>query len=92
MFKLPGDKLTSTSDIEHHIPNPSIPANRALTLQNYRIPEHHKKEVETQIQQMLKDKIIQPNQSSWNFPILIVPKKWMLLENVNGGYAWIFVS
>jgi hypothetical protein len=29
IFKLPGDKLTSTSAIRHHIPTPSIPANRA---------------------------------------------------------------
>jgi hypothetical protein len=45
------------------------------TLQNYRIPEHHRKEVDVRIQQMLLDKIIQPSQSPWNFPILIVPKK-----------------
>jgi hypothetical protein len=28
VFKLPGDKLTSTSAIKHYIPTPSIPANR----------------------------------------------------------------
>ena len=75
VFKLPGDKLTSTSAIKHYIPTPSIPANRALTLRNYRIPEHHQKEVETQIHKMLEDNIIRPSQSPWNFPILIVPKK-----------------
>jgi len=75
VFKLPGDKLTVTSAFKHYVPTPLIPANRALTLQNYRIPEHYQKEVETQIQKMLEDEIIQPNQSPWNFPILVVPKK-----------------
>ena len=63
VFKLLGDKLTSTSTIKHYIPTPSIPANRALTSRNYRIPEHHQKEVETQIQKMLEDNIIRPSQS-----------------------------
>jgi hypothetical protein len=73
-FKLPGDKLTATSAIKHYIPTPTIPANGSITLRNYKIPEHHQIEVETQIQKMLKDEIIQPSQSPWNFPILVVPK------------------
>jgi len=75
VFKLPGDKLTAMSAITHYIPTPSIPATRALTLRNYRIPEHQQKEVEIHIQKMLHDNLIQPSQSPWNFPILIVPKK-----------------
>jgi hypothetical protein len=75
VLKLPGDKLTATSAIEHCIPTPSIPANRAITMRNYRIPEHYQVEVDSQIKQMLKDEIIQPSQSAWNFPILVVPKK-----------------
>jgi hypothetical protein len=75
VFKLPGDKLTATSAIKHYIPTPTVPANRAITLRNYRIPEHHQKEVDAQIQQMLYDEIIHPSQGPWNFPILIVPKK-----------------
>jgi hypothetical protein len=55
VFKLPGDKLTATSAIKHHIPTPSIPVNRAITLRNYRIPEQHQKEVDDQIHKMLED-------------------------------------
>jgi hypothetical protein len=84
VFKLPGDKLTATSAIEHCIPTPTIPANRAITLRNYRIPEHHQAEVDTQIQQMLEDKVIQPSQISWNFPIIIVPKK----QDASGKRKW----
>ena len=75
VFKLPSDKLTTTSAIKHYIPTLTIPASRSIMLRNYRIPEHHQKEVDSQIQQMSEDKIIQPSQSPWNFPILVVPKK-----------------
>ena len=75
VFKLPGDKLSSTSAIEHHIPTPSISKERPITLRNYRLPEQHREEVERQVEQMLKDEVITPSQSPWNFPILVVPKK-----------------
>jgi hypothetical protein len=87
VFKLPGDRLTATSAITHYIPTPSIPANRALNLRNYRIPEHHQKEVEIQIQKMIEDDIIRPSQSPWNFPILIVPKKSIHQESANDEYV-----
>jgi mRNA-degrading endonuclease RelE of RelBE toxin-antitoxin system len=75
VFKLPGDKLTATSAVKHYIPTPTIPANRSITLRNYKISEHYQKEVDAQVQKMLEDQIIQPSQSPWNFPILVVPKK-----------------
>jgi hypothetical protein len=46
--KLPEDKVTATSGIKHHIPTPSIPENRVITLRNYRIPEQHQ-EVNKQV-------------------------------------------
>ena len=92
VFKLPGDKLTATSAITHYISTPSVPANRALTLRNCRIPEHHQKVVEIQIQKMLVDDIIQPSQSPWNFPILIVPKNLIPQENASGEYVWTFLD
>ena len=72
VFKLPGDRLTSTSAIQH-IPTRSIPNNRPITLRNYRIPKHQK--VENQVKQMLKDGIIHQIQSPWNFPIFVAPKQ-----------------
>jgi hypothetical protein len=38
IFQLPGDRLTATSAIEHCIPTPTLPANRAIISRNYRIP------------------------------------------------------
>jgi hypothetical protein len=84
IFKLPGDKLTATSAIEHCIPTPIIPANRAITLRNYRTPEHHQAELNTQIQKMLEDKVIQSSQSPWKFPIIIAPKK----QDASGKRKW----
>jgi len=75
IFKLEGDKLTATSAATHNIPTPSIPKGRAITLKNYRLPEAHKEEVAQQIDKMLKDDIIVPSKSEWNFPIIMVPKK-----------------
>jgi hypothetical protein len=54
--------------------NAHYSSNRATTLRNYRIPEHYQEEVDKQIRQMLEDKVIQPSQIPWNFPILVVPK------------------
>jgi len=75
VFRLPIDKLIAASAIKHYVPTLTVPANRSITLRNYRIPEQHQKEIDAQSQQMLEDRVIQPSQSPWNFPILIVPKK-----------------
>lgn len=75
IFKLEGDKLTSTKGIQHTIPTPTIPRGKAITLKNYRLPEKHKIEVEKQINDMLDQGIITESQSPWNFPLIVVPKK-----------------
>lgn len=75
IFRLPGDKLTAVSATTHKIPTPTIPKGRAITLKNYRLAEAHKDEIDRQIKQMLEDDIIQPSNSEWNFPLIVVPKK-----------------
>jgi hypothetical protein len=72
---LSGDTLTCTSAAEHAIATPTIDQSRAINTKSYRIPEIHKEEVKRQIEQMLRDDIIQPSTSPWNFPILVIPKK-----------------
>ena len=42
VFKLPGDRLTTTSAFQRHIPTP-IPNNHVITLRNYMLPEQHQK-------------------------------------------------
>jgi hypothetical protein len=84
IFKLPGDSLTATTATEHTIPTPTIPKGRAITLKNYRLPEAHRQEVENQVTQMLKEDIITPSNSGWNFPLLVVPKK----TDASGKRKW----
>jgi hypothetical protein len=76
IFKLPGDSLTATTAAEHTIPTPSIPKGRAITLKNYRLPESQQLETGRQVTEMLNDDIITPSNSGWNFPLLVVPKKF----------------
>jgi hypothetical protein len=41
----------------------------------YRLPEPEKKEVQSQVQKLLHEGIIEESCSPWNSPILFVPKK-----------------
>jgi hypothetical protein len=75
VFKLPGDKLTATSAATHCIPTPNVTEGRAITLQNYRLAETHKQAVKDQMKQMLRDEIITPSKSEWNFPLVVAPEK-----------------
>jgi len=87
IFHLSGDKLTCTTAAEHAIPTPTIDPSRAINTKSYRIPEIHKEEVKNQIDQMLKDDIIQPSTSPWNSPILVIPKK----VDASGKQKWRIV-
>ncbi|GJQ70538.1 hypothetical protein Trydic_g221, partial [Trypoxylus dichotomus] len=72
IFLLPNDTLTCTSTVEHEI-NLSDPT--PIFTRSYRFPQVHKKEVDRQIEKMLKQNIIQPSASPWSSPLWVVPKK-----------------
>uniref|UniRef100_A0A1B6DI21 RNA-directed DNA polymerase n=1 Tax=Clastoptera arizonana TaxID=38151 RepID=A0A1B6DI21_9HEMI len=72
IFHNENNNLTFTNQIKHVIrTSDEIP----VYTRNYRYPEIYRKEVNVQIQDMLKQKIIRPSRSPWNSPIWIVPKK-----------------
>jgi hypothetical protein len=75
VFKLPGDKLTATNAAMHSILTPGVSEGRAITLKNYRLAEAHKQEVNDQVEQMIRDEVIAPSKSEWNFPLVIIPKR-----------------
>ena len=55
-------------------------------IKNYRIPETQKNEMDRQIEKMLEEGIIQDSVSSYNNPILLVPKK-----STTGDKTWRLV-
>jgi hypothetical protein len=75
IFRLPGDKLTTTTAIDHSIPTPGIDPCRGIASRNYLIPDTLKDELQGIIHQMLSDKIIKYSKSPWNSPIILVKKK-----------------
>lgn len=73
VFHLPGDKLSVTNLLEHSI---TLKDNvTPVYVKPYRIPHSLKNEVEKQIQDMLKNDIIEETTSEWSSPVLLVPKK-----------------
>ncbi|MGL4388093.1 MAG: reverse transcriptase domain-containing protein, partial [Brevinema sp.] len=72
IFHLSNDQLTTTTAITHKIP---LVNDTPVYVKSYRYPEVHKNEVRKQLQEMLDQKIIQPSQSPFSFPLWVVPKK-----------------
>lgn len=76
--------LTFTNTIKHKIKTTDeIP----VYTKSYRYPYIHKAEVQSQIEKMLQQKIIQPSESPWSSPIWIVPKKL----DASGQQKWRLV-
>ncbi|KAL4153262.1 hypothetical protein QTP88_001095 [Uroleucon formosanum] len=73
IFHLEGDKLTHTTSIEHEIKTPE--GEPPIYQRQYRLPHRQRDEITRQIKQMKSDGIIEPSNSPWNSPILLVPKK-----------------
>jgi len=75
IFRLPGDKLTTTTVIEHAIAIPGIDPCRRIESRNYPKPEALKGELQAIIDQMLRDKIIRHSTGPWNSHIVLTKKK-----------------
>uniref|UniRef100_A0A1B6E8Y4 RNA-directed DNA polymerase n=1 Tax=Clastoptera arizonana TaxID=38151 RepID=A0A1B6E8Y4_9HEMI len=72
IFHNENNSLTFTNQVKHFIKTTDeVP----VYTRNYRYPEIYRKEVDKQIQEMLKQEIIRPSCSPWNSPVWIVPKK-----------------
>ena len=77
---LDNEPLGCTHLLKHHI---NVPPNlQPIYVPAYRIPHALKSVVDESVDKMLKDKIITPSDSPYNFPIILVPKKdgnWRLV-------------
>lgn len=73
VFHLPEDKLTYTNVYKQ-----SIQLQNNVTpvyVKPYRLPYSQKCEINSQIEKMLSDDIIEPTRCEWSSPLIVVPKK-----------------
>jgi len=77
-YFLEGDKVTATSAVVHEIWTPTtIPL---IHMKPYRLPKRHRQEITDQMEDLEREGIIAHSESSWNAPLLVVPKK----PDING--------
>lgn len=77
-------QLSFTNTVKHKIRTSD---ETPVYTKSYRYPHIHKEEVKSQINKMLKQKIIQPSESPWSSPIWIVSKK----KDASGKQKWRLV-
>lgn len=72
IFHLEDDKLSCNNFYEQHI---SISDRSPVYIKNYRLPHSHIEEISNEVDRLVKEDIVEPSVSSYNSPLLIVPKK-----------------
>ncbi|KAL7297509.1 hypothetical protein TKK_0009873 [Trichogramma kaykai] len=78
------EKLTATNAITHKIPTTN---EKPMYVKSFRYPYHLRKEIQNQIQKLLKSNIIRPSTSPYSSPVWIVPKK----SDASGLKKWRMV-
>jgi hypothetical protein len=76
VFALNSDKLTHNNFYQQTLRTTD---NNPVYIKNYRIPQAQKAEINSQVEKMLENDIIESSISRYNSPVLLVPKK-----SVNG--------
>lgn len=72
IFHLDSDKLTTNNFYKQQI---KLTDNTPVYIKNYRMPHAQKDEINRQIDKLIENDLIEPSTSSYNSPLLIVPKK-----------------
>lgn len=70
---LSGEELGRTNLTEHTIA--LKPGIDPIFVPMYRLPHKHRETVSKLVDEMLKSGVIEPSNSPWNFPLILVPKK-----------------
>lgn len=72
-FYIDGDPFKHTNVTEHIIN--LKPGTKPIYTKQYRLPESQKEEAERQLNELIKNNIIEKSTSAWNSPFILVPKK-----------------
>ena len=72
IFALETDMITSNNFYEQKL---RLKDPTPVFIKNYKLPHSQKPEMARQVQKLLDDDIIEPSQSEYNSPLLLVPKK-----------------
>lgn len=72
IFALPGDKSSINNFYKQRL---NLSDNAPVFVKNYRLPQSQKAEINKQVRELLANDLIEISQSSFNSPIIIVPKK-----------------
>lgn len=80
IFALPNDKMTVNNFYEQKL---RLKNDQPVYCKNYRLAPAQKKEINEQVDKLLKNNLIEPSVSSFNSPLILVPKK-----SQNGQRKW----
>lgn len=72
IFALPNDMMTQNN---FYVQKLRLKDNKPVYTRNYRAPHAQKKEIQSQIDKLIKNNLIEASQSEYNTPIILVPKK-----------------
>lgn len=85
IFAIESDTITTNNFYKQKL---RLSDNTPIYIRNHRLPHYQKPEINKQINDMLKNKIIEPATSEYNSPILLVPKK---SHSNDKNKSWRFV-
>ncbi|RYX85566.1 RNA-directed DNA polymerase [bacterium] len=80
VFAMPEDKMTVNNFYEQKL---RLKDDEPVYIKNYRLPHVQKQEINTQVQKLLDNDLIEPSTSNFNSPLILVPKK-----STNGEKRW----
>lgn len=80
VFALPEDKMTVNNFYKQKL---RLKNETAVYAKNYRLPKTQKDEIDKQVKKLLDNELIEPSVSSFNSPLIVVPKK-----SSNGEKKW----
>lgn len=72
IFSLESDKMTINNFYEQKL---RLNDNTPVYIKNYRLPQTQKEEIDKQVTKLINNDLIEPSQSAYNSPIILVPKK-----------------